>query len=187
MAVVVALLRGVNVGGHHTVGMKELRALCESLGLGDARTLLQSGNVLFRTRGRDLARLSRRIEDAIEREAGFRPAVILRTCSELREAVAQNPFASRRDIDPSKLAVMFLASDPTPETRDALLQIPAGPEEVRLGGRELYIHFANGMARPKLKITLLERTLKTPMTGRNWNTTRRLLEIAGEMEAEGDR
>ena len=185
-AVVVGLLRGVNVGGHHKIGMVELRALCESLGLRGARTHLQSGNVVFRTRERDLARLARRIEDTIEWEAGFRPAVILRTSGELREAVAKNPFAARRGLDPSKLAVMFLASDPGPEIRDAVLKIPAEPEEVRMGGREMYIYFPNGMGRPKLKIPLIERTLKTPMTGRNWNTTRRLLEIAEEMEAGGE-
>lgn len=186
MAVVVALLRGVNIGGHHKVRMTELRALCESLGLRGTRTHLQSGNVVFRTRERDLVRLSRRIEEAIEREAGFRPAVILRTCGELREAVAKNPFAARRGLDPSKLAVVFLASDPGQEIRDAVLKIPAEPEEVRIGGREMYVYFPNGMGRPKLKIPLIERTLKTPMTGRNWNTARRLLEIAEEMEAGGD-
>jgi uncharacterized protein (DUF1697 family) len=183
MAVVVALLRGVNVGGHHKIGMAELRALCESLGLPGARTHLQSGNVIFRTRERDLARLSRRIEDAIERAVGFRPAVILRTCAELREAVAKNQFAARPGLDPSKLAVMFLASDPGQEIREAVLKIPAEPEEVSISGREMYIYFTNGMARPKLKIPLIEKTLKTPMTGRNWNTARRLLEIAEEMEA----
>jgi uncharacterized protein (DUF1697 family) len=186
MAVIVALLRGVNIGGHHKVRMTELRALCESLGLRGTRTHLQSGNVVFRTRERDLARLSRRIEDAIEREAGFRPAVILRTCDELREAVAKSPFAARCGLDPSKLAVVFLASDPGQEIRDAVLKIPAEPEEVRIGEREIYIYFPNGMGRPKLKIPLIERTLKTRMTGRNWNTARRLLEIAEEMEAGGD-
>lgn len=185
MAVVVGLLRGVNVGGHHKIGMAEVRALCESLGLRGARTLLQSGNVVFRTRERDLARLSRRIEDLIEREVGFRPAVILRTCGELREVVAKNPFAARRGLEPGKLAVMFLASDPGQELRDAVLKIPAEPEEVRIGGREMYIYFPNGMGRPNLKIPLIERTLKTPMTGRNWNTARRLLEMAEEMEAQG--
>jgi uncharacterized protein (DUF1697 family) len=187
MAIGVALLRGVNIGGHHKIGMTELRALCESLGLRGARTHLQSGNVVFRTRERDLARLARRIEDAIEREAGFRPALILRTCGELREAVANNPFAARPDLDPSKLAVMFLASDPGQEIRDAVLKIPAEPEELRFAGREMYIYFPNGMARPKLKLPLIERTLKTPMTGRNWNTARRLLEMAEEMEESGGR
>jgi uncharacterized protein (DUF1697 family) len=183
--VVVALLRGVNVGGHHKIGMAELRALCASLGLEGARTHLQSGNVVFRSRERDLARLSRRLEDAIEREAGFRPSVILRTCREMREAVADNPFAARPGLDPSRLAVMFLASDPGQAIRDAVLKIPAEPEEIRFAGREMYIYFPNGMARPKLKLPLVERTLKTPTTGRNWNTARRLLKMAEEMEACG--
>ncbi len=184
MTVVVALLRGVNLGGHQKIAMADLRGLCESLGLCDVRTHLNSGNAIFRTKERDLGKLARRIEEAIERKVGFRPAVILRTCVELREAVAKNPFAKRPGLDPSKLAVTFLASDPGQAIRDAVLKIPAEPEEVRIDGREMYIYFPNGMGRPKLKIPMIERTLKTPTTARNWNTARRLLEMAEEMESQ---
>jgi len=182
MPVVVCLLRGVNIGGHHKIGMEELRALCERLGLGGARTCLQSGNVVCKTRARDFVRLSGRIADAIERQFGFRPDVTIRTCAELRDAIARNPFAARRGMEPSKLAVLFLESDPGQEARDAALRIPADPEELRIEGREAYVYFPNGMARPRLSIPLVERTLKTSMTGRNWNTVRRLLEMAEEME-----
>ena len=67
MQAVIGLLRGVNVGGHNQIRMEVLRALCESLKLCDATTLLQSGNVVFRTDARDLAALAKRLEDAIER------------------------------------------------------------------------------------------------------------------------
>jgi uncharacterized protein (DUF1697 family) len=79
MAVVISLLRGVNVGGHHKIKMDALRALYESLELRGAQTYVQSGNVIFKTRERDLIRLGRRIEDGIERTFGFRPHVIVRT------------------------------------------------------------------------------------------------------------
>jgi uncharacterized protein (DUF1697 family) len=179
----VCLLRGVNVGGHHKIKMDALRALFESLGLRDVETCLQSGNVIFRPERPALARFPERLEDALERTFGFRPAVILRTPSELRDVIARNPFAKRRGIDPAKLAVTFLARDPGPETREKVRRIPPHPEELWIDGRELYIYFPNGMGRPKLSMALLEKTLQTPGTSRNWNTVTKLLELAESLEA----
>ena len=183
MAVLISMLRGVNVGGHNKIKMDALRALYESLRLQDARTYIQSGNVIFRTEERDLLALTKRVQNGIERRFGFRPDVIVRTTSELRDAVARNPFARRRGIDPSKLLVTFLANDPGPEARDRVLRIKTDPEELRIDGRELYIYFPNGMARPKLSWAFIEKTLKTSGTGRNWNTVTKLLEIAETLEA----
>ncbi len=183
MAVLISLLRGVNVGGHNKIKMDALRALYESLKLRDPHTYVQSGNVVFRTEERDVLVLTKRVQKGIERRFGFRPDVIVRTASELRDAIAGNPFATRRDIDPSKLLVMFLATDPGPEARNQVLRIKTDPEELRIDGRELYIYYPNGMARPKLSWAAIEKTLKTPGTGRNWNTVTKLLEIAEALEA----
>src|SRR6266567_3833740 len=100
MTVVISMLRGVNVGGHNLIRMEALKALYASLGLRDAQTYVQSGNVVCRTKERDLAALAKRIENGIERSFGFRPNVIVRTCSDLRDAIARNPFAARSGIDP---------------------------------------------------------------------------------------
>jgi uncharacterized protein (DUF1697 family) len=183
MVVIVSMLRGVNVGAHNRIKMDALRALYESLGLRDPQTYVQSGNVVFRTDKRDLVALAKRIEDAIERSFGFRPAVILRTASELRDVIARNPFAKRRDIEPSKLLVNFLAGDPGTEVREKVLSLKTDPEELRMDGRELYIYFPNGMARPKMSWAVLEKTLKTTGTGRNWNSVAKLLEMAERLEA----
>ncbi len=183
MTVVVSMLRGINVGAHNRLKMEALRALYESLGLRDPQTYVQSGNVVFRTNKRNLVALAMQIEDAIEREFGFRPAVILRTSSELRDAIARNPYASRSGIEPNKLLVNFLARDPGVEIRDQVLKLKTEPEEVRMDGRELYIYFPNGMARPKMSWAVLEKTLKTPGTGRNWNSVTKLLAMAEKMEA----
>ncbi|MDQ6707835.1 MAG: DUF1697 domain-containing protein [Acidobacteriota bacterium] len=179
----ISLLRGVNVGGHNRIKMDSLRTLYASLKLLDARTHVQSGNVIFRTEDPNLGHVTRRIEDGIERSFGFRPRVIARTVSELRDVVARNPFAARRDIEPSKLLVLFLAGEPDAAVREKVRAIAGDPEELRIEGRELYIHFPNGMARPKLSPALIERTLKIPGTGRNWNSVTKLLEIAEKLEA----
>src|SRR5690349_16422754 len=125
MPVIVSMLRAVNVGGHNQIKMDGLRALYESLGLKGAQTYVQSGNVVFKTAARDVAQLSKRIESEIKRKFGFRPAVILRTTDELRKVIARNPFEGRPGIEPGKLVVTFLASDPDAEARAEALKIKA--------------------------------------------------------------
>lgn len=178
MSVLIALLRGVNIGGHHKISKQALLELCKSLKLCDAQTYLQSGNIVFRTVQRDLAALSMRLQSAIERKAGFRPEVLLRSIPELREAISGNPFAKHRGLEPSKLAVTFLASEPSDAAREQVLSIKIEPEELRIIGRHMYIYFPNGMARPNFSWPVLERILQIPLTSRNWNTVNKLLELA---------
>jgi uncharacterized protein (DUF1697 family) len=164
--------------------MDALRAIYESLGLESPRTILQTGNVVFRTTERNLPRLAARIEDAIEREAGFRPRVILRTTGELREAMAGNPFAERSGIEPAKLLLTFLDGGTTPQACGKAQAICAGPEELHIRGRHLYTYYPNGMGRSKLQPGALDKALGIPGTGRNWNTVAKLLEAAEALEAE---
>jgi uncharacterized protein (DUF1697 family) len=183
MAVYICMLRGVNVGGHGKVQMDALRVVFDSLGLKNAQTLIQSGNVVFRAKQQNSALLAKRIGDGIEKNLGFRPAVIVRTTSELRNAIKQNPFSARKNIDPSKLLVTFLAADPGWEAREKVLAIKIAPEELRVQGSELYFHFPNGIGKSKLSMPKIERVLKTAGTGRNWSTVQKLLAIAEELEA----
>ncbi len=177
MTVVISMLRGVNVGGHNQIKMEALRDLYGTLGLRDVQTHVQSGNVVFRTDAKNIAPLARRIEDAIERKFGFRPSVILRTPSDLRDVIARNPFAKRQGIDASKLLVTFLSTTPSSEVRDEVLRVKTSGEEVRADGREVYIYFPDGMGRSKVW-PAIEKALKKSGTGRNWNTVTKLLEIA---------
>ncbi len=181
MAAIICMLRGVNLLKYNRISMEDLRTLCEGLGLQGVQTWVQSGNVVFQTKERDLARLARKIEDAIEKKLGFRPAVMLRTAAEMKSVVARNPFAKRRDIENGKLLVTFLGPVPTGEMREAVLAIKGHPEEARMDGREVYVHYPNGMGRSKFA-PLLERALKKTGTARNWNTVTKLLEMAEQLE-----
>jgi uncharacterized protein (DUF1697 family) len=183
MAVIIAMLRGVNVGGHNKIKMEELRGLCKTLKLRDACTYVQSGNLIFRTDERDLELLTKRLQNAIERKFGFRPDVVLRTAAEMREVIGRNPFAKRHGIEPNRLLVTFLASEPDAEAREKAARVETAPEELRMDRREVYIHFPNGMARPKVSWPTIERILKTSGTGRNWNSVTKMLEIAEQLEA----
>jgi uncharacterized protein (DUF1697 family) len=182
MTVVISMLRGINVLGCNKIKMDALRDLYEAIGLRDAQTFIQSGNVVFRTNANKIAPLAKQIEDAIERKFGFRPAVILRTTVELSDVIARNPFAKRRELDASKFLITFFAVAPSPEVRDVILGIKTGPEEIRFDGRELYVYFPDGIGRSKVR-PALERALKKSGTGRNWNTVTKLLEIAERLEA----
>ena len=138
--IVISMLRGVNVGSHRRMKMEALRRVYESLGLENPQTYLQSGNVVFKTRERDLMSLARRIESGIEQHFGFRSDVIIRTFSELRSVVARNPFAARAGIEPSKLLVTFLAGDCGKEAQENLRGIKIDLEEIRVGRtRTLYL------------------------------------------------
>jgi uncharacterized protein (DUF1697 family) len=180
MTTVISMLRGVNVGGHNQIKMDALRALYESLALKDPQTYVQSGNVVFRTEERNLLRVGERIESAIERKFGFRPGVVLRTASELKEVIARNPFAKRRGLDPSKLAVVFFNEAPTTAACNEVLGMRADDEEVHIAGREFYIYFPRGMGKSKL-FAAIGRKLKSG-TARNWNTVTKLLGMANKLE-----
>jgi uncharacterized protein (DUF1697 family) len=183
MGVIISMLRGVNLGPHKRVKMDALRALYESLKLSDAQTYVQSGNVIFRSDEKDLVRLAKRVENAIEKEFGFQSDVILRTTAEMRKVVERNPFAKRRGIEPNKFLVTFLASHPTAEALKAVRAIETHPEELHVEGREVYIYYPNGLARPKIPWTRVAKALKTSGTGRNWNSVVNILEMAEKLEA----
>jgi uncharacterized protein (DUF1697 family) len=178
----VAMLRGVNVGGYQKINMAALKTLCTSLGLRDVQTYIQSGNLVFREDGEDPVTLARRLEKAIEAGFGFRPAVIVRTASELRKVIAKNPFAGRGGIEPNRLLVVFMDSTPTKQARDQLLGLPCEPEELRINGREVYIYYPQGMAHPKISLVKIEKTLQCASTGRNWNTVNKLLAMAEALD-----
>lgn len=183
MSVLIAMLRGVNVGGNRKIKMEALRLLCTKLGLQDIQTYIQSGNLVFRTNKAEPKSLARKIEDAIEREHGFRPAVVVRTASEWREVVAANPFAERPGMEPSRLLVVFMTAAPDRQNREQVLAMPCAPEEIRVHDRELFIYYPNGIARPTIPLARIEKVLQTPSTGRNWNTVNKLLAMAEKLEA----
>jgi uncharacterized protein (DUF1697 family) len=182
MPAIICMLRAVNLPGHNKIKMDALRSLCESLKLECVQTYVQSGNVVFVSKEKNLDGLSRRISGAIHAKVGFQPDVILRTTAEMGRVIAKNPFAGRNGIEPAKLLVAFLAGDPGKAARDGLSKLDMRGEELQACGSELYIYFPNGMGRSKLPWPAINKALSTPSTGRNWNTVLKLREIAEALE-----
>jgi uncharacterized protein (DUF1697 family) len=185
MAVIVAMLRGVNVGGHQKVNMETLRTLCSGLGLRGVQTYIQSGNVVFHEDSGDAVGSAGKLEDAIEKKFGFRVGVVVRTLAEMRKVIANNPFAGRSEVEPNRLLVVFLASAPTRQIREQVLAVACGPEELHMKGREMYIYYPNGMARPTIPMARIEKMLGCPSTGRNWNTVNKLLAMGEVLAGSG--
>jgi uncharacterized protein (DUF1697 family) len=184
MPVLISMLRGVNLGSHNRIKMDALRAMYESLGFETPRSYVQSGNVVFRTKERNTAKLAAKIQGAIEKKFKCCPEVILRTTEELRKAIKATPFPTSRKLEPGKILVTFLAGEPPSEAQENLARFHEYPEEIHLKGRELYIYFPNGAGRSKLPWSSVERFLKVTGTARNWNSVLAMLQIAEEMEAE---
>lgn len=186
MPALISLLRAVNVVGKRLVKMSALREMYDGLGMKDAQTLLQSGNVVCRTPERTLTdaklrAIGKRIDDAAEAAFGFRTDVVLRTAPEMRQIVDQNPFAKRNDVPGDKLLVTFMPAEISPETRAKIATLARDGEEYFINPREVYVYFPNGMGRSKFAATLC-KTLKNVGTVRNWNTTTKLLAMAEALE-----
>ena len=177
VATYVALLRGINVGGHKKVSMDRLRELLGSLGHDGVATYLQSGNALFTSTATDVSELQSEIEERLATELGLDVKVLIRTCHELTAIMDANPFpAATRE--PSKLHVAFLSAAPHEDAVVRMKEARFGGDELVLGDRVAYLWYRDGAGRSKLTNDVLERRLGVTATSRNWNTVSKLLELA---------
>jgi len=177
MTNVVAMLRGINVAGHKPINMADLRQSFEALGFDNVRTYLQSGNIVFTLPQRWQSKLLGRIEDALRADFGFSIPVFVRTQAEMESIVEGNPFLEKQGGDTSHLHVTFLGGPPPKAAVAKLAGKDAGSDEIKVVGREVYLHCPNGYGRTKLSNATIERVLGVPATTRNWRTTLALLEL----------
>ncbi len=173
----VALLRAVNVGGNSKAPAASLKAIAEGLGLQDVQTLLQSGNLTFRTDEKtDI--LEARLERAFQGELGLSTDVMVRDAAQWSALIAANPFPAQAKSDPSQVLAVVLKGEPRPEGLKALQDCP-GPEQIEAGDRVLYVVYPEGVGRSKLNGHSGWKKLGAAGTGRNWNTVLKLAERLG--------
>jgi len=170
MTTFVALLRGINVGGRKQVAMADLRDLLARLGLADGQSLLQSGNLVFRSAGKSAVQLERLLEAEAAKRLGLEAAFMVRSAEEWKAVVANNPFPQEAKRDPARLVAVLLKDAPEANAVRALQAVIVGPEVVRARGREAYIVYPSGQGTSSLTNALIEKTLGTRGTARNWNT-----------------
>ena len=164
----VALLRGINVGRAKRIAMADLRALIESLGATEVRTLLNSGNVVFAQSGTPKPDFAARIEAAMTKRLGFSARVTVLTAREFAGAVRDNPLLGIAK-DPARLLVAVM-SRPADRSRLApLTRQDWAPESLAVGKRVAYLWCAGGILKSNL-LTAVSRTLGDGVTSRNWAT-----------------
>ncbi|MFI5413651.1 MAG: DUF1697 domain-containing protein [Candidatus Lutacidiplasmatales archaeon] len=174
MPVYIALLRAVNVGGGAQVKMEALRALLSRMGFEGAQSLLQSGNVVFRSDEVSRTKLEARLEERLANDLHVPTDFFVRSAAEWESILAGNPFPREAREAPGYLIVTLLKDTPSPESWKKLDAAIRGPERVRGGGRHAYIVYPDGQGRSKLTLSLIEKNLGTRGTSRNWNTVTKL-------------
>lgn len=174
----IALLRGVNVGGHGRLPMAQLRTIAESCGHRAVRSYIQSGNLVFDRADPDLLTVARGLERAIREVAGVSTTAVLRTREQFLRVAARHPFEDHA-LELKHLHVVFLSGALDRDHLAAFDPADFAPEEVELVGEELYLHVPGGMAKTKVSQAFLDRRLGVSGTGRNWRTVGKLLELVG--------
>ena len=168
MTAYIALLRAVNVGGTGKLPMAELKRIGEDAGFAQVRTYIASGNLLFDC-DQDEAAVKAALEARLEAYAGKRVGVLVRSAREMAAVAAANPFP---DAAPNRVVAIFLESVPPADAFDHVRGQQG--EELRLGTREIYVHYGGGMADSKLRIAAARDG-----TARNMNTVAKLAALAG--------
>ncbi len=171
----IALLRGINVGGH-TVKMDRLRELFTELGFTDVRTYIQSGNVFFETEQTDRELLTQTIERHLHQALGYQVPIFLRTIPELEQIVAMNPFQHLNVTPDMRLCVVF-TSDIIPRTLALPHRSPKNDMEIiHTTDHEAFTVWYLTNGRPPA--TQSFKVLGDRTTTRFFHTTARILEAA---------
>jgi uncharacterized protein (DUF1697 family) len=165
----IALLRAVNVGGTGKLPMAELAAMCEACGFARVRTYIASGNVVFDFKG-SASHVKALLEARLAAYAGKPVGVLVRTAAEMNDVLAANPFANAAQ---NRVVAIFLDAPPPADTLRQATGLAR--EELRLGAREVYVHYADGIGESKLKIPAAKAG-----TARNMNTVAKLAAMAAQ-------
>jgi uncharacterized protein (DUF1697 family) len=183
MTVYIALLRGINVGGHKKIKMAELKGMFEEMGLGRVQTYIQSGNVLFES-DEGAGELRSRIEREIERVFGFEVTVVVRTVHELQRVIGSCPFADIELGEGETVYVSLLADEPSEKGVERLSACSSDIDDYRIGNGAVYILCRQSIRKSMFTNNFLEKKLGVPATTRNWQTTVKLGELGKALEGE---
>jgi uncharacterized protein (DUF1697 family) len=165
--------------------MTDLSDLFNKLGFIDAETYIQSGNVIFsHTDDLDMNDIRTKIETAILERFNYNIPVIIRSIKEMKELMLINPFLNEPDFDPSKMAIIFLHTEPLETQVQKVRNIDYPPDKFKIYGREIYIYCPSGFGRTKLYTNFFENKMSVIGTARNWKTINKLLEMAEKKNQE---
>lgn len=170
----IALLRGINVGGHKKVPMAELRDLLTKSGLENVKTYIQSGNVIFQSAEENRSKIERHIKDAISNYFGFEVAILVTTKDDIDVILKACPFSEEK-----KIASYFILLSEPPKTSlvNVIAKEQLPNEEFIITNNCVYIYYALGAGKAKLGVNWFEKKLKVKATARNYRTMLKLLSL----------
>jgi len=174
----IALLRGINVGGHKKIIMTDLKIIFKKLGFSEVTSYIQSGNVIFQSNEVDSLNLEHQIESAIEKAYGFLVPVIVLTITNLEKIVRDNPFKPFDGDDISKIYYVFLKDVPQRKAVELFNESKFQNERYFIHRNYIYLKCFAGMGKAKLNTNLFEQKLNVKATARNHKTTLKLLELS---------
>jgi uncharacterized protein (DUF1697 family) len=174
----IGLLRGINVGGNNLIAMVDLRTMLEDLGFTGAKTILQSGNVVFEAGRHKPASIETMVEARTLERFGAQVDWFVRTADEWDAVIEADPFPRVAEADPSHYLVFCLEREPKRADVTAMQSSLPGKERVHAAGRQLYVTYPDGIGKSKLTMPWLERKLGLSGTARNWNTVLKLQALA---------
>lgn len=170
------MLRGINVSGQKKIIMSELRELLEKAEFSKVETYIQSGNILLQVNDNyDQYKIEEKVGGAILGNYGYSVEVFAMEPSWLNMVVKANPFLNVEGVETRQLALTFISEEPGKDNIERLDKFNVSPDEYIISGKVIYIRYINGAGKSKLTNNLIEAKLKVKATGRNWNTTLKLL------------
>jgi uncharacterized protein (DUF1697 family) len=180
----VALLRGINVGGHNKVAMTDLREVAAALGHTDVATYIQSGNLIFSSGDTDATSMANGMEREIAERLGVHPAVVVVSEAELARVIADNPFPD--EMNAKALHAVFcrdeIDSNDADQVATAVQRARAtgSRDDAVVVGRTLYLRTPDGMGRSDLAAQLARSRVQNAGTARNWATVTKLMAMLRE-------
>ncbi len=173
-----ALLRGINVGGKNKLPMEGLRAAASKLGFSEVSTYIQSGNLLFESAS-EPAECERALEAAIEKSFSLKIPVIVRTREQWATYAKGSAFEDAQRARPKILHIAVAKRPLAAGADEALRAYAKAGERIEALPDALWIDFNEGVGRSKLTPAVLDRLAGSPVTARNWNTVQTLAELLG--------
>ncbi|MBB3697709.1 DUF1697 domain-containing protein [Flammeovirga yaeyamensis] len=161
----VAILRGINVGGKRKILMADLKKLVEELGGTDITTYIQSGNVIFSSDEIDPQVWSKRLEKGIADTFGFDVPVIVLQQQQWQELIDNNPY---KNEEINQLHVTILDSLPKEENKQKLAEVKSGADQYQIINKAVYLFCAGKYHETKLGNNVIEKKLGVKATTRNW-------------------
>jgi uncharacterized protein (DUF1697 family) len=181
MKTYIALLRGINVSGQKMIKMAALLEMFNSLNVKNAKTYIQSGNIVFQCKEAEKSTLEKKIENKIKDTFGFDVAVVMITSEELKDILKHNPYLKNKNTDFSRLYLTFFKGTYEQQILAKLSEADYKGDEFILKEKVIYLHLPNNYGNTKLNNNFFENKLKIVATTRNWKTVNELQKMAEEI------